>query len=74
MTDCIPVFVRSPRCKGREVEASFAGGANTSNGLLPRPTQQFGSASRPPDGRNGSSCWPPVSKQASGDMKGTLCS
>ena len=27
MTDCNPEFVRFPRCKGREVEARFAGGA-----------------------------------------------
>ena len=27
-----PEFVRFPRCKGREVEARFAGGAITSNG------------------------------------------
>ena len=32
MTDCNPEFVRFPRCKGREVEVRFAGGAITSNG------------------------------------------
>ena len=32
MTDCNPEFVHFPRCKGREVEARFAGGAITSNG------------------------------------------
>ena len=32
MTDCNPEFVRFPRCKGREVEARFSGGAITSNG------------------------------------------
>ena len=32
MTDCNPEFVRFPRCKVREVEARFAGGAITSNG------------------------------------------
>ncbi len=32
MTNCIPELVRFPRCKGREVEARFSGGAITSNG------------------------------------------
>ena len=32
MTDCNPEFVRFPRCKGREVEVRFSGGAITSNG------------------------------------------
>ena len=32
MTDCNPELVRFPRCKGREVEARFSGGAITSYG------------------------------------------
>ena len=45
MTDCNPVFVRFPRCKGREVKARFAGGAITANGgavLLRQVDRMFG--------------------------------
>ena len=43
MTDCNPEPIRFPSCKGRLVEASFSGGAVTSDGgaVLPRQADRI---------------------------------
>ncbi len=50
MTDCNPHSIAFPHCKGRLVEASFSGGAITSDGgavLLRQADRMLGLTDRP---------------------------